>query len=102
MVKRAPPMGAANAVATPAAVPMEVKSRWSMSLRKMPPQRRGRFSPSALQPICPMPLPTTPPPCTKGPSLPAMSPAPIENMMPTSLATRVFIFRRLGRWTPLR
>ena len=32
----------------------------------------------------PMPPPTMPPPCTKGPSLPAMIPAAMENTTPIS------------------
>ena len=41
------------------------------------------------EPMEPMPPPTMPPPCTKGPSLPAMSPAAIENTTPISFATSV-------------
>ncbi len=43
------------------------------------------------EPMAPMPPPTMPPPCTKGPSLPAISPAAIENTTPISFATSVRI-----------
>lgn len=44
-----------------------------------------------MEPMPPMPPPTMPPPCTKGPSLPAMTPAPMANTMPVSFATSVRI-----------
>ncbi len=41
------------------------------------------------EPRDPMPPPTMPPPCTKGPSLPAINPAAIENTTPINFATSV-------------
>lgn len=49
------------------------------------PKRRGAY----CEPKEPMPPPTIPPPCTKGPSFPAMSPAAMENTTPISFATSV-------------
>lgn len=40
----------------------------------------------------PMPPPTMPPPCTNGPSLPAISPAAMLNTTPMSFATSVRIW----------
>ncbi len=49
-----------------------------------------------------MPPPTTPPPCTKGPSLPATTPAPMANTMPSSFAASVRIVSSPLMWMPLR
>ncbi len=40
-------------------------------------------------PMAPRPPPTMPPPCTNGPSFPAIMPAAIVKMTPVSLAIRV-------------
>ena len=47
-----------------------------------------------MEPMPPMPPPTMPPPWTNGPSLPAMTPAPMANTMPVSFATNVRIVSR--------
>ena len=47
-----------------------------------------------MEPAPPMPPPTMAPPCTKGPSLPAMTPAPMANTIPVNLAIRVLTVSR--------
>ena len=49
------------------------------------------------EPMEPMPPPTMPPPCTKGPSLPAIRPAAMENTTPISFATSVLTCAALSR-----
>jgi len=103
-------MGAAKAVATPAAVPMAVKSLWSASFLKYPPTRRLVLKVTlslkrvvrVLEPIPPRPPPTMPPPWTKGPSFPAINPLDMENIMPTTLATNVFTWSSPLIWTPFK
>lgn len=53
-------------------------------------------------PMPPRPPPTIPPPCTKGPSFPAMSPDDIEKTIPTNFAINVFTCNRPRIWTPFK
>mmetsp|Transcript_10385 Transcript_10385/g.37559 ORF Transcript_10385/g.37559 Transcript_10385/m.37559 type:complete len:223 (+) Transcript_10385:1845-2513(+) len=99
-VNNIPPMGAPNATATPAEVPIATKSRLSASLRK----HAGLcvLNPSVCDPNADNPPPTSPPPCTNGPSFPAMRPLPMLNAIPPNFAMIVRSFRRPFRCTPLR
>jgi len=93
-------MGAPNATATPAAVPMAMKSLLSASLRKW--FGFAVLNPREWDPKALSPPPTSPPPCTNGPSFPAIKPLPIENAIPPSFATTVRSRNSPFKCTPFR
>ena len=93
-------MGAPNATATPVATPMATKSLFPASLLKY--LGEVVLNPSEWLPNALSPPPTNPPPCTNGPSFPAMKPAAMLNAIPPSFATPVLSLRRPFRCTPLR
>jgi len=93
-------MGAPNATATPAAVPMAMKSLLSASLRKW--FGFAVLNPSECEPKALSPPPTRPPPCTNGPSFPAIKPLPMRKRDPAELRDDRSSRNSPFKCTPLR
>mmetsp|Transcript_25415 Transcript_25415/g.71274 ORF Transcript_25415/g.71274 Transcript_25415/m.71274 type:complete len:251 (-) Transcript_25415:404-1156(-) len=98
--KSSPPMGALKAVATPAATPAVMKSRFSLPPRNR--RKSCRSKPSAVECAWLRPAPMMAPMWIMGPSGPTGRPLATASTQLASLATKVRRLRMPRRLHPLR